>query len=85
MNTYSYNNVDKYKLRHKNEDHEENRCYDGGNAAVPHTVYRTVTVFTKSVLHNSIPIVTCGHSEQGEECHAKVRKVGMFTKPCERC
>lgn len=28
-------------------------------------------------LHNAVPVVTCGHSEEGQEGHAKVPKGGM--------
>ena len=33
-----------------------------------------------SNLHYSVPIVTSSHSEQGQECHAKVSEVSMFAK-----
>lgn len=35
------------------------------------------TAVVRPHLHNAIPIVTCGDSEEGQEGHAKVPKSGM--------
>ena len=76
----SHHHVDQHELGHQHEHHEVDRRYYGTDTAVGQTLVGTVAVLTQRVLHDAVPVVTRGNPEQGQEGHAEVAEVSMFTK-----
>ena len=77
-------NVHQHKLCHEDKDDEEDRSDDAGYAAVFNTVGRRIAVFTQSIFHDSVPVITSGHTEECEESDSKVSKMGVFTQALAR-
>lgn len=63
LHQHSNDDVNKNKLSHKNEDNKEDGCDDSGHTAVTHAVGFVITVITKGIFHDAIPVVSCCHSE----------------------
>ena len=55
----SNHNIDQDELGHEDEHDEEHGRDILINAAVPQTVLGVVTLLPQSVLHNSVPVVSC--------------------------
>ena len=54
----SDNHVDQDKLGHQDEDHEEERGEESGDAAVLQTVRGGVALLPDGVLHDPVPVVS---------------------------
>jgi len=76
--------VDQHELRHQYEYYEKHGSYAGGHATVFHAIRRVVAVLAKRVLHDAVPIVSCGHPEKRQERHAEVAKVCVFAQALTR-
>lgn len=72
--------VDQHELGHQHEYDEEHGCYAVSDATVFHAVSRVVAVLTECVLHDAVPVVTGGHSEQRQKCHAEVSEVSVLSQ-----
>lgn len=76
--------VDQHELSHQDKYDEKHGRNAVGYATVFHAVRRVVTVLAECVLHDTVPIVTSGYSEQRQECHAEISKVSVFTQALAR-
>lgn len=72
--------VDQHELRHQHKYDEEHGSDAGGHATVFHAVRRVVAVLAQRVLHDAVPVVAGGHSEQRQERHAEVAEMSVFAQ-----
>lgn len=80
LHEHGNNHVHEDKLGHKDEDDEENGRDDRAYATISHTICCIITVISQGVLHNAVPVVAGRHSEQCQERHSEVGKVGVLSE-----
>lgn len=56
---HGHNNIDKHKLSHKYKANKEEGSYVRIDATVLKTLLGGITLLSKCVLHNPIPVVSC--------------------------
>ena len=84
LHQHGDDDVDEDELGHEDEDNEEERREERGDAAVPQTIVPLLALFPEGVLHDPVPVVPGRDPEEGQEGHAERPEVGVLAQTLAR-